>query len=128
VTSRKINYLVVPYRAITSYSIETAGTLAEFERRQVVEVAVRGGDDVDQPQCGEGSARPADRKHQAGHDDGGGAVRTAAGDRRAGAPPLRWRRGAKWRDEAVDHALRHGEAIRQTVDRERPAQCRRCQN
>jgi len=27
VTSRKINYLVVPYRAITSYSIETAGTL-----------------------------------------------------------------------------------------------------
>ncbi len=26
-TSRKINYLVVPYRAITSYSIETAGTL-----------------------------------------------------------------------------------------------------
>ena len=27
VTSRKIDYLVVPYRAITSYSIETAGTL-----------------------------------------------------------------------------------------------------
>ena len=27
VTSRKINYLVVPYRAITSYSIDTAGTL-----------------------------------------------------------------------------------------------------
>ena len=27
VTSRKIEYLVVPYRAITSYSIETAGTL-----------------------------------------------------------------------------------------------------
>ena len=26
-TSRKINYLVVPYRAITSYWIETAGTL-----------------------------------------------------------------------------------------------------
>ena len=27
VTSRKVDYLVVPYRAITSYSIETAGTL-----------------------------------------------------------------------------------------------------
>src|ERR671912_2508787 len=26
-TSRKVDYLVVPYRAITSYSIETAGTL-----------------------------------------------------------------------------------------------------
>ena len=26
-TSRKVEYLVVPYRAITSYSIETAGTL-----------------------------------------------------------------------------------------------------
>jgi stage III sporulation protein SpoIIIAA len=26
-TSRKVNYLVVPYRAITSYSIESAGTL-----------------------------------------------------------------------------------------------------
>ena len=26
-TGRKANYLVVPYRAITSYSIETAGTL-----------------------------------------------------------------------------------------------------
>src|ERR671913_1141658 len=26
-TSRKVAYLVVPYRAITSYSIETAGTL-----------------------------------------------------------------------------------------------------
>jgi Bacterial PH domain len=27
VTSRKVAYLVVPFRAITSYSIETAGTL-----------------------------------------------------------------------------------------------------
>ena len=26
-TSRKVDYLVVPYRAITAYSIETAGTL-----------------------------------------------------------------------------------------------------
>jgi Bacterial PH domain len=26
-TSRKVEYLVVPYKAITSYSIETAGTL-----------------------------------------------------------------------------------------------------
>ena len=26
-TSRKVDYVVVPYRAITSYSIETAGTL-----------------------------------------------------------------------------------------------------
>jgi Bacterial PH domain len=27
ITTRKVSYLVVPYRAITSYSIETAGTL-----------------------------------------------------------------------------------------------------
>jgi Bacterial PH domain len=27
ITARKVDYLVVPYRAITSYSIETAGTL-----------------------------------------------------------------------------------------------------
>ena len=38
---------------------------------------------------------PGDREHEARHDDGGGAVRTAAGDRCAGATPLRWGRGCE---------------------------------
>ena len=36
---------------------------AEFERGEFVEVAMHGRDKVDQAQCGEGSALPADREH-----------------------------------------------------------------
>ena len=53
---------------------------------------MHGRDEVDEAQGGEGPAQP-DREHQASHDDRSGAVRTAASDRRAGAPPLRWDRG-----------------------------------
>ena len=46
---------------------------------------------------------PRDCEHEARHDDGGGAVRTAAGDRRAGATPLRWDLATERRGEAGDH-------------------------
>ena len=71
---------------------------------------MHGRDEVDEAQGGEGSALP-DREHQARHDDRGGAVRTAAGDRRAGATPLRWDRRAEGRGVAGDHALRDRRAI-----------------
>src|SRR5829696_3750745 len=48
------------------------------------------GPNVDEAQGCEGAALPGDCEHQAGHNDGGGAVRTPASDRRAGATPLRW--------------------------------------
>ena len=84
---------------------------AEFERGKLVQVAVHGRDEVDEAQGGEGSACPADREHQPRHDDGGGAVRTTAGDRRAGATPLRWDLATERRGVAGDHALSHWRAI-----------------
>ena len=44
VTSRKIDYLVVPYRAITSYSIETAGTLDMDSESQDLDLRPDGSD------------------------------------------------------------------------------------
>ena len=78
---------------------------AVFEHGKLVEVAVHGRDKVDQAQGGKGSALP-DREHQAGHDNRGGAVRTTAGHRCAGAAPLRWHLATERRIEASDHALR----------------------
>ena len=75
----------------------------EFERGKLVHVAVHGRDKVDEAQGCEGSALPADREHQARHDDRGGAVRTAASDRRAGATPLRWDLATERRGVAGDH-------------------------
>ena len=76
----------------------------EFERGKLVHMAVHRRDKVDEPQGGEGSALPGDREHKASHDDRGGAVRTTACDRCAGATPLSWHRGSKRRVEAGDHA------------------------
>ena len=75
----------------------------EFQRGKLIHVAVHRRDNVDKAQCREGSALPADREHQAGHDDGGGAVRTTASDRRAGATPLRWDLATERRVVAGDH-------------------------
>ena len=83
----------------------------EFERGKLVEMAVHGRDEVDEAQCGEGPALPADREHQPRHDDCGGAVRTPASDCRAGATPLRWCHGAERRGVAGDHALSHWRPI-----------------
>ena len=44
VTSRKVDYLVVPYRAITSYSIETAGTLDMDFRAEDLDLWPHGSD------------------------------------------------------------------------------------
>src|SRR5829696_3176234 len=78
-------------------------------------VAVGGSDNVDEAQCSEASALPRDCEHQAGHDDGGGAVRTTAGDRCAGTAPLRWDLAAIRRGVAGDHALRDPRAIAVTL-------------
>ena len=50
VTSRKIEYLVVPYRAITSYSIETAGTL-DMDSELKIWTSGRGGSDPESAQA-----------------------------------------------------------------------------
>ena len=42
---------------------------AEFRVASSFMWLVRGSDNVDQAQCGEGAARAADREHQARHDD-----------------------------------------------------------
>src|SRR5829696_7450593 len=66
-------------------------------------MAVHRRDEVDEPECRESSALPANRKHKASHDDRGGAVGTTASDRRAGAPPLRWDLATERRGVAGDH-------------------------
>ena len=66
-------------------------------------MAVHGRDEVDKAEGCEGPALPGDCEHQAGHDDRGGAVRPTAGDRRAGAAPLRGDLATERRVEASDH-------------------------
>ena len=63
---------------------------------------MQGRDDVDEAQCGEGPALPADREHQPGHDDGGGTIRATPSDRHAGATPLRWDLATERRIKAGD--------------------------
>ena len=62
-----------------------------------------GRDHVDEAQGGKGPACPADCEHEAGHNDGGGAVRTAASNCCAGASPLRWDLATERRGVAGDH-------------------------